>query len=93
MSSAVTAFRPLKQGVDPIDVVRERFNQQQARHRQKLNGLGFATVLTREPTDAQLRAAQTPQKLEALAVSCTRPVNFATASLVHPRRYPRVAAR
>jgi hypothetical protein len=91
--TAITAFLPLKQ-VDPIEVLRERFDQTQARHRQKLNNLGFASVLMRQPTKAQLRSAgRTPQKLEALAISCTRPVNFATASSVLPRRYPRGATR
>jgi hypothetical protein len=90
--TAITAFLPVKQ-VDPIDVARERFNEAQARRRQTLNNRGYATVVIREPTDAQLRAAHTPQQVEALVISSTRPVNFAMASLVTPRRYPRVTTR
>jgi hypothetical protein len=82
-----------RDGVDPIETLRERFAQAQDRHRQTLNDRGFATVLTREPTDAQLRAARTPLQHEALVISSTRPVNFTAASLASPRRCSRVAAR
>jgi hypothetical protein len=79
--------------VDPIEIRRERFAQDQARRRQTLNDQGYNTVVVVSPTDAQLRAAQTPQKFEALVIRCTRPANFASASSVTPWRYPRVAVR
>jgi len=90
--TAVTAFLPVKQ-VDPIEGLRERFDQAQARRRQTLNNRGYATVVMREPTDAQLRKARSPQQAEALVVRSTRAVNFATASSVKSRRYPRVTTR
>ena len=93
MSLTLRALPSSRGDVDPIEVLRERLAQAQDRHRRALNDRGYASVVTYEPTDAALRAARTSFQLEALAISYTRPVNFAAASRIKPRRYPRFATR
>jgi hypothetical protein len=75
-----------------IQALREQFAEALNRRRNTLNNRGFATTVSREPTDAQLRAAaRNSQKFENLIIASVRPVNFAAARLISPRRYPRIA--